>query len=117
MNMGRSTGCEGGLCDGRLSESMKRSAAGVTAMRTWNRLPWVVGMVLAGGVFLGGCNNALEGGLSGAAIGAGSGAAIGALTGGGAATGAAVGAIAGGVGGAIIGDQNERRARSSSPAY
>ncbi|MCC7409021.1 MAG: hypothetical protein IT442_13200 [Phycisphaeraceae bacterium] len=93
-------------------------------MRTWDvvkarvgtRMPWVVGAALAGGMLLTGCNNALEGGLSGAAIGAGTGAAIGAITGGGAATGAAVGAIAGGVGGAVIGDQNERRARSS-PAY
>ena len=57
---------------------------------------------------LGGCNNALEGGLTGAAGGALVGMGLGSLSGN-MGEGAAAGALLGGLGGALIGDQNRRR--------
>lgn len=67
-------------------------------------------LALAGVLGLGGCNNAMTGGMVGAGAGALGGLAIGSLSGD-AGKGAVIGAIAGGLGGAVIGDQNERRER------
>ena len=59
---------------------------------------------------LGGCNNALQGGLSGGFLGALGGMAVGSA-GGHMGRGAAVGAALGAIGGAVIGDQNDRNTR------
>ncbi|MEK6702627.1 MAG: glycine zipper domain-containing protein [Planctomycetota bacterium] len=59
---------------------------------------------------LGGCNNALQGGLSGGLIGALGGMAVGSV-GGHMGRGAAIGAAMGAIGGAVLGDQNDRNAR------
>ncbi len=58
---------------------------------------------------LGGCNNALQGGMTGAGLGALGGMAVGSAFGH-MGRGAAVGAALGAIGGAIQGDQNERNA-------
>lgn len=80
-------------------------------MSVGNRMGMRAGAVAVLGVMalgLGGCNNALEGGLSGAAGGALVGMGLGSLSGN-MGEGAAAGALIGGLGGAIIGDQNRRR--------
>lgn len=73
------------------------------------RTPTLAAMAALGGLCLGlgGCSNAVEGGLSGAAGGALIGMGLGSLTGD-MGKGAAAGALIGGLGGAIIGDQNRR---------
>lgn len=73
----------------------------------------VVATVAASALFMGGCNNAVEGGLSGAGLGALGGMAIGSLTGD-MGKGAVVGAVLGGVGGALVGDQNQRSDQRNS---
>ena len=84
---------------------MARAFAGRKSVRVLG-----AGVVVAGVLLSGGCNNAGEGAFSGGALGALAGMGIGSMSGH-MGEGAAVGAIVGAIGGLIIGDQNERNMR------